>query len=78
LNIVKHDIAFGFMLQKAPPVPSTVVHKKLPEDPVVLQMFIMVNKIGTGTDSETNLDQYATFIEISPWTDTDSEKVWSA
>ncbi len=65
------------MLQKAPPVPSNVVHKKLPEDPVVLQMFIMVDKIGTGTDSETNLDQYATFIEITPWTDMASEKVWS-
>ena len=32
-------------------MPSTVVHKKLPEDPVVLQMSIMVDKIGTGTDS---------------------------
>jgi len=77
LKIVKHDVAFGFMLQKAPPVPSTVVHKKLPEDPVVLQMFIMVDKIGTGTDSETNVNQYTTFIEITPWTDTDSEKVWN-
>ena len=58
-------------------MPSTVVHKKLPEDPVVLQMFIMVDKIGTGTDSETTLDQYATFIKITPWTDSDSEKVWN-
>ncbi len=65
------------MLQKAPPVPSTTVHKKLPENPVVLRMVLMVDKIGAGTGSETNLDQYTTLIDITPWTDTDSEDVWN-
>lgn len=59
-------------------MPSTTVHKKLPENPVVLRMVIMVDKIGKGTGSETNLDQYTTLIDIMPWTDTDSEGVWNA
>ncbi len=77
MQIVKRDVAFGFMLQKVPPVPSSLVHRKLPKDPVVLRMVIMVDKIETGTGSQTNLDQYATLIDITPWTDTDSEKVWN-
>ncbi|KAA6416838.1 MAG: hypothetical protein FRX49_13181 [Trebouxia sp. A1-2] len=66
------------VVDKAPPMPSTTVHKKLPENPVVLRMVIMVDKIGKGTGSETNLDQYTTLIDIMPWTDTDSEGVWNA
>lgn len=66
------------MLQKAPPVPSTTVHKTLPENPVVLRMVITVDEIGAGKGSETSLDQYTTLIDITSWTDTDSERVWNA
>lgn len=85
------------MAQVAPPVPSALVHKQLPQDPVVLHMEIKVDKnaaaalAASGSSLETlpddgeqkeaptaqTVQQYSTSIRIKPWSDTDSQTVWS-
>ena len=82
------------MMQVAPPVPSALVHRQLPQDPLVLHMEIKVDKNAAATSDVSmeslpdlgeqkeapkaqTVQQYSTSIRIKPWSDTDSQAVWS-
>ena len=81
------------LLQAALPTASAIVATKIPENPVVLKMKIAVDETDTeppaanhnGVDKASvhangqavNAKQYVTSIEVTPWTDADSQTVWS-
>lgn len=82
------------MAQVVPPVPSALVHKQLPQEPLVLHMEIKVDKNAAATSDSSiesspdhgeqqeappaqTVQPYSTSIRIKPWSDTDSQAVWS-